>query len=117
MTPQKPSEKAKNPEQNLGLKEEIGYLHTEEGKGHIIKVVKEDILKQENKTLYQTIAHGSLIISIVGAAFIGLLSALAGIIISYHSLQREFLQTKIEQQNERIKQLEQKQNLVLSAKK
>ena len=103
MTPKKPSEKAKNPEQNLVPEEEIGYLHTEEGQKHIINIFEKNILERENNDKSQKIGYLQLILSILAGGFITLL-------VTYYSLQREFLQTKIEQQNERIKQLEQNQN-------
>lgn len=79
------------------------FILTEEGTKHIIKVVKEDILKQENKTLKEKIASGLIVMSILGGVLAGLLALAASFYVSYSALQREFLQTKIEQQNERIK--------------
>ncbi len=67
----------------------------------------------ENKTLKEKIASYLIVLSILGGVLVGLLALAASFYVSYSALQREFLQTKIEQQNERIKKLEQNQNPIL----
>ena len=63
MTSAKPSEKAKNPEQNNSEEKNIEFTKTEEGQKHIIDIVQKDLLQTKSQEKNQQIGYLQLILS------------------------------------------------------